>query len=352
MKDKIISLGFVIIIFSFTLLSFVLNDKDISVIERRKLTDKDSLKENFNDNLDKYLTDQFPLRDKFLMVNSIFNRYMLNNKGYNKVYLEDEFIFEQLYPMEEKSVNNFINKINLIKDKYLKHNECFYAIIPDKNYFLNNKNYLTIDYDRLFNELNNKMNSSNIDIKNLLELDDYYKTDIHLKQNSYLKVIRRLNEYLNFEYKDINYQEEIYNDFKGSSFYKVPFSNPEKLIYLTNDLLKNVSVKHLEYDDNFIYKTKALNSIDAYNIFLSGPSSLIEIENNNALSNKELIIFRDSFGSSLAPLLVPFYKKLTLIDLRYINMNLVSKYIEITDQDVLFLYSTLIINNSFILKII
>jgi len=41
----------------------------------------------------------------------------------------------------------------------------------------------------------------------------------------------------------------------------------------------------------------------------------------------------------------------TLIDLRYINMNLVNNYITFNNQDVLFLYSTLIVNNSFILKI-
>ena len=63
------------------------------------------------------------------------------------------------------------------------------------------------------------------------------------------------------------------------------------------------------------------------------------------------LIFRDSFGSSIVPLLVPFYKKITLVDLRYINMNLVNNYITFNNQDVLFLYSTLIVNNSFILKI-
>lgn len=93
-----------------------------------------------------------------------------------------------------------------------------------------------------------------------------------------------------------------------------------------------------------------LKSSDHYNIFLNGPSSLIEIENNLISSDKELIIFRDSFGSSFAPLLIPFYKKITLIDLRYINMNIAKNYVDFNNKDILFLYSTLIVNNSFILK--
>ncbi|MDE5539463.1 MAG: hypothetical protein K2J20_03140, partial [Bacilli bacterium] len=191
---------------------------------------------------------------------------------------------------------------------------------------------------------------SYINIKDLLSLEDYYKTDIHIKQKSYFKVIEELSKYLDFEIKDIDYKENNYSSFKGASFYKVPFSKTEDLNYLTNDLQKNVSVKHLEYSDNYVYKESALTSSDAYNVFLSGPSSLIEIENHDIEDNKELIIFRDSFGSSLAPLLIPYYKKITLIDLRYMSTSLINNYVDFDNKDVLFLYSTLIVNNSFILK--
>ena len=60
---------------------------------------------------------------------------------------------------------------------------------------------------------------------------------------------------------------------------------------------------------------------------------------------KDLIIFRDSFGSSIAPLLVQGYDTVTLIDVRYISSAMLSRFVEFTDQDVLFLYSTLVLNN-------
>ena len=47
---------------------------------------------------------------------------------------------------------------------------------------------------------------------------------------------------------------------------------------------------------------------------------------------------------------VPSYKKITLIDLRYINSNLLTEYIEFNNQDILFLYNSTIINNSEMLK--
>ena len=45
-------------------------------------------------------------------------------------------------------------------------------------------------------------------------------------------------------------------------------------------------------------------SADKYDIYLSGATPLITIENPNAHTKKELLLFRDSFGSSIAPLLI------------------------------------------------
>ena len=87
-----------------------------------------------------------------------------------------------------------------------------------------------------------------------------------------------------------------------------------------------------------------------YEMFLGGSLSLITIENDKAKTEKELVIFRDSFGSAIAPLFVEGYRKITVVDIRYIHPNLLEKYIEFNNQDVLFLYSTSILNNSETIK--
>lgn len=99
-----------------------------------------------------------------------------------------------------------------------------------------------------------------------------------------------------------------------------------------------------------IYDMEKARGRDPYEIYLSGAISLITIENPNATTEKELIIFRDSFGSSLAPLLVEGYAKITLVDIRYLRSDMLSKFITFENQDVLFLYSTLVLNNSETLK--
>ena len=81
-------------------------------------------------------------------------------------------------------------------------------------------------------------------------------------------------------------------------------------------------------------------------MFLSGSDALLTIENPNAATEKELVVFRDSFGSSLAPLLATGYAKITLVDLRYLQSDLLGNFIDFENQDVLFLYSTLVLNNT------
>ena len=92
------------------------------------------------------------------------------------------------------------------------------------------------------------------------------------------------------------------------------------------------------------------NGLDKYDVYLSGATSLMVIENPSSTEERELIVFRDSFASSLIPLLVKSYSKITLVDTRYISPKILDRYIEFSNQDILFVYSTLIINNSVSLK--
>jgi hypothetical protein len=74
------------------------------------------------------------------------------------------------------------------------------------------------------------------------------------------------------------------------------------------------------------------------------------LENPLAETERELVIFRDSFGSSLAPLLLDGYRKITLIDLRYVSSSYLDKLITFDQQDVLFLYSVGLVNSGRLLR--
>lgn len=353
MKEKITTIIFIIYIFTFSILGIIIEDEHISITERRKLQTfpNFTLNSEYVNKLDKYFLDHFPLREDFRSIKANFNYKLLRKLDNNNIYIKDNYIFKSEYPTNKKSISNFINKINLTKEHLTNNNSIYLMIIPDKNYYLDSKDFLQIDYDYLYNEIN-KIGINNIDIRNIMTLQDYYQTDTHWRQEKLDKVVYEMNKVMNFDYQKIDYQENIYPNFYGVYYGESAIKrNPENLMYLTNENINNLEVKYLENTNlSTIYNLDNLTSLDSYEVYLDGASSFIEIFNSKSQSDKELIIFRDSFASSLTPLLTNYYKKITLIDNRYITSSNYLNLVEFTNQDILFMYSTLIVNNSFSLK--
>lgn len=352
MKNKIISIIFLCIIVAVGIYSIILKDTIISNNERRKLAQFPEFNKDFIENLDKYLLDQFPFREQLITLNSFINTRILNKIDNNDVYVIDNNIYDKMYPANEKNYINFTKKVNYIVDNYCGNNQVYYSIIPDKSYFLEEGKYLKIDYNNMFDTINENIQCNYIDITDKLAIDDYYRTDIHWKQEKLFKVVEKIVTSMGKEYKNENYIQNQYKDFYGASYSKAAINiEPDVLIYLENENFKNIEVKHFEHGEKQIYDTEKLKGVDSYDVFLSGPSSFIEIENKNISDKSKLIVFRDSFGSSIVPLLTSYYNKIIIIDLRYMDFNFAKDMLDFEDADVLFLYSTLIINNSNLLKV-
>lgn len=357
MKNKIITISFVFVIEFFFILGLVIKDESISKTERRKLESFPKLTINkimdgsFMDDFEDYSLDQFPYRDTFRSIKASVNYYVLGKLDNNNIYLNEDGIFKVEYPTNTESIDKFINKINSIISNLNKDNKVYSLIIPDKNYYVKDKLFLKIDYDLLYSKIE-KLNTTPIDIRDIMNINDYYKTDTHWKQENLDKVVKRLSKKMDFTYTKLNYKHNTY-----SKFYEVYYGqaalnvNPDTITYLTNDIINECTVEYLENPNlNTIYNPSKLTGMDSYDVFLDGASSFITINNPNSKDSRELVVFRDSFGSSLIPLLIPYYSKITVIDIRYITSDYYLKKIEFTNQDVLFLYSTLLVNDSSSLK--
>lgn len=352
MKDKIITYLFIIYIFIFMVLGIIIKDKELSFTERRKLKDFPEFKfsNEYSKDLEKYFLDQFPFRDNFRSVKASFNYNILNKLDNNGIYLHDNYIFK-MEELNKKSINNFLNHVETTRKYLNKDNKVYMLIIPDKNYYLDSKDFIKLDYDYIYKELD-KLNIEKIDIRNIMTLSDYYETDTHWRQENIEKVIYELDKKMNFNYKEQVFKKNNYNKFYGVYYSEAAINRkPDKLVYLENSIINNANVNYLENKKlNTVYNKEKLNSFDSYEVYLDGASSFIEIENKESITDKELVIFRDSFASSLTPYLINSYKKITLIDNRYINSLNYLDLIDFTNQDVLFMYSTLVVNNSFSLK--
>lgn len=367
MKKQIMNLivigSFILIIYGLMIFNILSPDIDISYSERRVLrkapsySTRELLSGDYFEAYEKYLLDQFAFRDELRGLKAFTRLYIFNQKDNNKVYIKDGNINKIEYPLNENAIINAANKLNEVYDKYLKGMNVSYSIIPDKNYFIASENgYLTMDYDRLLDIMSANINHIKyIDMFHLLDIDDYYKTDIHWRQEKIGDIADMLLKQIGnkSEVSRIEYTKKSLYPFYGSYYGQAALKlDPDNLVYLTNEVIDNAVVYDL-IDKTYskVYMEDKLGSIDSYDLFLSGAKSILTISNTMATTDKELIIFRDSFGSSIAPLLLKEYSKITLIDLRYMGTDLLGDYVDFSnDQDVLFLYNTIILNNSYMLK--
>ena len=100
-----------------------------------------------------------------------------------------------------------------------------------------------------------------------------------------------------------------------------------------------------------LYDVDAAQAGTAYDLFLSGSRPLLRVESPLSATERELIVFRDSFGSSLIPLLAESYRTITVVDIRYLASDLLERFVTFHgSEDVLFLYSTMVLHNSKTMK--
>ncbi len=338
--------------------------QEISEAERRPLKQlpemrvQTLLSGKFMSEFEDYTLDQFPLRDTFRQVKSLFHYYVLGQKDNNDIYIADGYAVKQEYPYNPESVDHALNRFNYLYEKYLAESgsEIYMTIVPDKGYYLGEESgHLTMDYRSMFASFESDMPWAEfVDITDTLSAEDYYRTDTHWRQENLLDTARKLCEALGVaapkesDFTPTALERPFYGVYYGQA--ALPM-DPETMYVMESDLLNNCTVLDWESGKyNAVYDMSKLESRDLYDVFLSGSRSLLTIENPNASTDRELIVFRDSFGSSIVPLLVQDYAKVTLVDIRYIQIDVLGRFLEFTGQDVLFLYSTLVLNNSATIK--
>lgn len=362
LKNSITVCMTVVFLFGFAAWSILKQDDTVSISERRslavfpKINSESVLTGEFMTGFEEYTMDHFPLRDRFRTLKAITVFYVLGQKDNNDTYIEDGYASKLEYLMNKESLNHAASRFQFLYDQYMsdKDMNVYFSIVPDKNYFMSGINgYPSLDYNLFISEMQKKMRyAAYIDITKLLKLTDYYHTDIHWRQETILDVARflasEMGVSLSGEYTQYKVDNPFYGIYYGQS--ALPLL-ADDIFYLNNEALERCRVYDFETDSYItVYDMEKAAGNDPYELFLSGSKSLLTIENPEASSEKELIMFRDSFGSSLAPLLVEGYKKITLVDIRYISPNLLDKFIQFNHQDVLFLYSTSVLNNSITLK--
>ncbi len=363
MKNKINCLLCGGIVIALSLLVFFYRGSGYSYSERRELkrfpeaTAESVFSGAFASGFEEYSTDNFPFRDTFRSIKAYTEYGVFQKSDNNKVIYEDGHLSSIEYPINKDVLDYQTGRLGFVYERFFKNTDAniYLSIVPDKNMFLDT---LKIDYDELADYVKAKMPYAKyLDVYPLLSIDDYYRTDSHWRQEKIGDIAQFYAKSMGTEI-DKKYDVEIRDDsffgvYSGQSAIKTA---PDAIKYLTNDTINSFVVSRLNektgmLEPSVVYDEEKGKGKDPYEFFLSGNSTLITIENPKATEKRELVVFRDSYSSSLAPILATGYSKVTLVDIRYLTPDFLGAYVDVNSaDDVIFLYSSTLLNSAIAFK--
>lgn len=338
---------FLAVLFGFSLLHLALPDREVSRSERRRLAQLPPLSSGFSDKLEEYMLDQFPLREQLRTVNSLVRLYGLGQADIHGIYLQGGGAFRMDGPLQEKQVRHAAAVFSAVQETYFPSLPAHYVIVPDKNAKAETGRP-RLDTETMRGIVREALpGMTEIDIWDLLSADDYYKTDPHWRQERLLPVAAAICKALGADAPG-TFTKKTLSPFYGAYYGQaaLPMA-PDTLTYLESADTKAAEVTGPELDGaQPVYRPELLDGTDGYDVFLSGAQAVLTVTSPNVHNGRHLVLFRDSFGSSLAPLLLGSFERITLVDLRYISAARLADYADLSDAtDVLYLCSTAVWNN-------
>lgn len=274
-----------------------------------------------------------------------------------EVYVYDGYAVSTEAGLDQKSLDYAARKFRQLYDSNISASagRIYLSVIPDKGSFtVPPEGYAPAAADETAQALLAQLDFVQyVDIAPLLELEDYYRTDPHWRQECLADVAQTLLQAMGGQLTEDFQENTVNTPFFGS--YAAKTDEPltaDTLRYLTDAVLDACTVYDYETEaQEPLYDLAAVDTDTPYDLYLQGSKSLLRVDSPLSASEETLVVFRDSFGSSLIPLLAQHYRTIYAVDIRYLSSQLLGRFLTLDGgEDVLFLYSTMVLNNSRTMK--
>lgn len=272
------------------------------------------------------------------------------------VYVYEGYAAATDAPWDEKSLELAAHRFQHLIETYFGgsgYRFCL-SVVPDKAQFTRPpEGYVPADASETADWLAARLPVQAVNIASLLTLEDYYRTDPHWRQECLVPTAQTLAQAMDVPLAGDFQENAVDTPFFGS--YAGKTDEPltaDTLRYLTGGTLDACTVYDYETEaQESLYDLSAVDTKTPYDLYLQGSKSLLRIDSPLSATDKTLVVFRDSFGSSLIPLLAEGYGTVYAVDIRYLASDLLGRVMDIpVEADVLFLYSATVLHNSVTLK--
>lgn len=369
-------------IFGFGAAHFILPDRDFSEQENRYLSQfKAPTLETvrtgrFMEDFENYVTDQFPLRDRWIRLKALSER-ALGKQENNKVYFGKDWqtLFAQFTAPSQEELEKRLGFVNALGENLDALDvPVYFSLVPDKSYAYPHNlpaNAPNVDDGSTirWTDVRCGANVKSLDLTwrlgdlcwfgqdagdGMVALDehsDFYRTDHHWTTvgayGAYLSLMEQmgLDAAADFGRDWLDRLTPVSGSFYGTTYSAAGagWVRPDTICVMIPEggLKGRVTVTRYPEGDpveSTMYHPDKLEVKDKYAYFLGGNQPLCVIRNPDAPDGR-LLVVRDSYADTLAPFLAEQFREVHLFDLRYNNTS-VKQYVEDNGIDrVLVLYS-------------
>ena len=244
----------------------------------------------------------------------------------------------------------YIEALNTLQEKVGDGVTIYSMPAPLNSQFYTPKNALeyTSDqeecFDAIAKQLDPRIKSINLVpvMRKHTEEPIYLRTDTHWSQLGTYYAVRAYAQAAGVEYPDISeYEAKVNEDFLGSmSVYCDDdriLNDPEDFPYY----LPAEGYRTFYYDTNFNYSFEDdlfwdVDTDSSYLMYMGGDGYVVKIQNPKVKNGRRMILIKDSYGNSEVPWFVNSFEEVYVVDMRYLESNLVSVIRDMKITDVLF----------------
>lgn len=327
----------------FGVLHLLLSDRDFSPVENRNLAQLPALSwEKLADgaytaDLEEYLADQFPLRDRWIGLKTRYE-YLLGRREFNGVYLCGDTLISRVTDSSRGEQNlEYVRRLVEKTDLAV-----YLGLIPTAAEIWRDKlpaGAETFDQGTYLDRAREN-GSVWVDMAGALSAhaDEpiYYRTDHHWTSLGAYYGCAALMEAMGLPVPPLGEGTVVSEDFYGTLYSSsgVHWLEPdaiERYVPAEGVTVENV----LTGETGGLYVDDFLAGKDQYASFLGGNNPLYIVRNPNAATDQRLLVVRDSYSDSLAPFLSQTFAEVHLLDLRYFRTS-VSQYAADNGADAIF----------------
>ena len=318
---------------------------------RPELILRDVLSGSFSRQFEDYITDQFAIRDKWVLLKSDIERALLRTENKGIFFGQDGYLLEH-YRRPGSALNSNILRVNRFAELF-PHISTSLMLVP---------NSVAIHHDRLpmfaspydqrkvLGQLRQEL------AENILWLDIfdtlyghrdkyiYFRTDHHWTMLGAFYAYQATAAQLGFEpysFEDF-YMETVTNDFWGtySSRANHRGMRSDSIEVLRPRFTLELAISFKGKLDSFpsMFFPEHLETRDKFAYFLDSNHPLTVI-NTNVQNGRKLVVFKDSYAHVLLPFLAAHYEEIHVIDLRLFNVGLQNYVSQHNFDQALFLFN-------------